>query len=725
MKLAFNISLKISLLLWANILVAADSVVEGHSYTLFEVEDAQLQSAQLFYRLKGSKGYMQQPLIQRYNQWSITFSGGQLRAPGLEYYVVLNYQNGDSQTEPKQYPKYNPTQLDVTPRAIVSIDFPDEIFATDNNIAFTVKGYVNAETRLFIGDMDVSDLVIRRDGEWLLENNAMLFADSQQLRIIDGSGQLLASQAINFTQPSSNTPIEGKNRELILRGSIGFNIGGKADTTPDSDRAFTLSGNLHLESEYQQGEFSSHYSGINVNYTHDAEERYQLSSGFLWRNSYKNSSLEVGDVSVSGTPLVLAGFSRRGLLVSSSGEDWSGSVFNVRTSTVDGWDSGISFDNRQSYGLSYEYQLSDDQKTNIQLSMISGELQTAQSESVASTDNSAQAGDSVGVLLSTELAGAQLSVQAAASAFDENTADAEQAEKDIAYEVSLSRDVFGLDSSLGFHHYGANYATISNPNFSGDRQGAELSIGSSWQFLQWSTSLSTVEDNLERDASRAIVTSNNSGASFGFIIEKWPSINLGFNYSQQSSVQAAGIEGVDNTSQNISLGLSDSLGAFDLAWNSSKGELSNNLLAGSDSETANHSFTLSFAGEMASFNLNLSQNRNQSDIELTSELINLSMDFPLFTESLILSTQFSFQKNQADDNSQNNQITGGNARIAWTVGEMFGTRDAYWSSAKFGLSWRYSNVTDELDSSQNHLDNVVLLDFSFGVPTSFENRWQF
>jgi len=704
------------------------SVTEGESATLYEIDDAQIQSALLFYRVEGSRQFIQLPLQRLGSKWSVNLKGQQLIPPGLEYYVQLSFKNGTIKTQPESYPKYNPFRLTVNRKQSVSVQLVADNIKPGDDINFTVSGYVDAEARVYIGDMDVTDFVQRNDSSWVLNNENNLFSGDQQLQLVSAQGQTLATQSVSFVDSTART---AKERQLVLRGNTSFNIGGQTDSGSNSNNGLALNGNLHAETEYNEGDFKSKFSGINVNYQYDAEEEFHLSSGFVFNNTYRNHSLEVGDVSVSGTPLVLSGFSRRGLLASTEGDSFSGSFFNVRTSTVDGWESGLSFDDRQTYGIAGEQKLGAESKTSIQFAMISGELQQqganiAGTSNVGSSNSDPQAGDSAGMVISTELAGTTLSAEIAGSSFDENTSDTTDALTDQAYELSLSRNVFGLASSLGYHHYGANYATIANPNFSNDREGLNLSLGSGWKFLNWSTSFSTTRDNIEEDPDRSIVTSNNTGLNLGFIIENWPSINVGLNFSNQTSSDEPALDQrIDNDGQDISLGLSDSFGPYNLSWSSSIGELDNNLDPGNKSETSNHALTLGFNADAVGLNLNLAKNESRSDIKLISKLVNLSANFPLFSDSITLSSQLSAQDNASSDNSQNNRIVGGSARVSWTMKDMFSRVTSKWADAQFGLSWTYNKTTDDLNSSLDSSDNVVMLEFSIGAPSNFEYDWQF
>lgn len=700
------------------------SVMQGQRVELYQVDDISIQFANLFYRLEGSQKFIQQPLSRKGSQWSAQLKGHQVRVPGIEYYVQLTYKNGSIKTDPPTHPEYNPERLSVNTLSTDTIHITNMKNNKNDSIEFIVNGYVDTETRVFMGDTDITDMMRRDNDKWTLENVSQLFDGPQSIQLVNTQGNTIAKSAINISN-SDETPA-AKNGEFVLRGSASFNIGGQSDDDSTTDESLVVTGNLHIETEYTNNDFSSHFSGVDVNYDHNADKEFDLSSGFLFTNSYKKTSLELGDVNVKGTPLVLSGFSRRGFVAATEGETWKGSVFNVRTSTVDGFESGISFDDRQTYGASYEQTIGDSGNTNIQISAVSGDLQQPETSNVGSANTNAQAGDTLGLLVSSEYAGVNINAELASSKFDQDTNDVNNAVSDEAYEVHFTKNIYGLASSLGYQHYGANYATIANPNFSGDREGLNLSFGSNWKAVSWTASLSSIEDNVDNDPLRPVVTSDNAGLSLDFVIENWPAINIGFNLTNQSSDNEPDATAeVDNKGHDVSLGLSNSFDAYNLAWSSSIGELNNKLDVTNDSETSSHSLTMGYNFDAADVNLNLSQNKNETDFILTSNLANLSLNIPLFSDNVVLNTQFSAQQNEADNNSQNNEIIGGSARVSWTLHDIIIFKSMDWVNPQFGISWTMNKTSDQIDSSLNESDSTIMFDFSFGAPISFEQRWQF
>lgn len=695
------------------------SITQGESAVLFDIDEPNIQSALLFYRVEGSKNYLQQPMLKQGGRWVSRLLSAQIRPPSIEYYAQIKFKDGSSKSRPVQYPRYNPLRLSVNKKQAIIIQLVKKNIPINQDVVFEVMGYVDAATRVYISDVDVTDFVTRSDKNWVFSNDSQLFSGHQTLVLRSAQGQVLSSYPIHFLDESAK-PL--KNKQLVLKGNTSFSLGGQADST-DSDSSVALSANMHVEAEYKQGDFSAQYSGIDINYQHGADDPFKLSAGFLLNNKYRHHSLDIGDISVSGTPLVLSGFSRRGFVASTSNDQYTGSFFNVRTSTVDGFDSGISFDDRQTYGATVDTKLGE---STIQVTVISGELKDDNAGNVGSSDSTEQAGDSIGVAFTTELAGTSINAEVASSNFDADTSDTNASDSDTAYEVSMSRDIVGLASSLGYHHYGANYATIANPNFSNDREGLNLSLGSGWQFLNWSVSFSTTEDNVEADATRAIVKSNNTGLNLGFVIENWPSINLGFNVSQQTSTQEPTLtDRIDNDGHDISLGISDNIGDYSVSWTSSVGQLTNNLDASNDSDTTNHALSVGFNIETVNVDVSVSQNITESDKTLTSNLANLSLNIPLFSETITLNSQFSVQDNSSSDNSQSNTITGGSANVSWAMKDMFTGMTAFWADTQFSLSWSYNKTEDAINSAQDTSDSVVMLTFNLGAPSSFEYDWQF
>ena len=703
---------------------APDSAVVGESVLLYQTRDENIRAATLFYRYTGGQPFMQQPLEYQSGQWSAMFHGQRLRPPGLEYYLSFQYKDGRSKTLPERYPSYNPLFLKVLPHRAIRIRLLDTaLSANQEKLAFEVEGAGDDPLRVYLDEMDVTDFM-RRDAEkWVLDNEAGLFSGSKTLSISSEQGEVLARQALDFRQ---QTPAPVQDRELVLRGNAGFSLGGRADATASDESSVSLSGNLHVESEYRNGDFKSSFSGVDVNYQYGADPSTHLSSGYLWTNTYRNYSLELGDVSVSGAPLVLSGFARRGMQAKTTGDDHSLSLFNVRTEPVEGWQSGISFDDRQTWGMTWQQQMGQKKKSSLTVSMISGKLQKPQTGNVRSSNANPQAGDSAGLQLTTQLGGTTIAAQLAGSRFDANTSDATDGLTDQAYELRLSRNIFGLASSLGFHRYGANYATIANPNFSNDRLGYDLSVGSQIQFLGWTASLSSTRDNVEDDITRPVVTSGNAGLKLDFIFDGWPTLNLGFNVSTQDSRdEPNAAQRVRTRGQDVSLGLSDTIGPVHLSWSSSLGRLQDKLDASKDSDTLNHVLSLGYSGEAARLNLNLSRNESRAQATQVADLVNLAADFPVFHEGVVFNSQLSWQHNSASDHSQDNRVTGGSARLSWRLGDMFSSVSSTWADAQFALNWSYNRSRDELNPGNDQSDQRIVLEFSLGAPVSFEHRWQF
>ncbi len=700
------------------------SVRAGESVQLYQVSDSQIQSAVMFYRLQGSRQFMRQNLSHKDGRWLAQLDATQVQAPEVEYYFQFIMQDGSTRTEPVKYPQYNPLRLLVEARQKPLILMADETVSPDQRqIEFQVNGDVGDVVRVYIDDMDVTDFVTRDNDRWVLDNEAGLFSGQVILKVTTYEGELLASHALDFTEPDASVRVAGE-RELVLRGNASLNIGGQSDT--NNTGSLSITGNLHAETEYKQGDFRSHFSGVNVNYQRGADPQFNLSSGFLLTNTYQEHSLQFGDVSVDGTPLVMSGFSRRGLLYKNVNDHRSGSVFSVRTSPVEGWESGISFDDRQTYGVSWKQDIGDRNRSSIKLAMVSGKLLNPQTGNVGSSQVQPQAGDTAGLQFDTEVAGMKISAQFASSKFDADTSDATRARYDNAYEMKIQQTIYGLASSVGFHRYGSNYATIANPNFSNDRQGLDVSIGSQLQSLGWTASFASTRDNIQDDVSRPVVLSSNGGVNLSLLIEDWPSVTMGFNISEQSSrKEPTPADRVSNTGQDISLGISDRFAPFNVNWSSSLGRLRNDLDATKDSDTQNHSLSVDYSDEAVRVNLNLSQNRSRSQVTLVSNLLNMAADFPVFSDDLVLNSQLSYQQNMADDNSQNNTVIGGSARIAWRARDMFGSLGGVWGDARLSLNWTFNRTTDEINPANDVSDQRLLLEFSMGKPLQFDNRWQF
>ena len=711
------------LLLWVSATGAFDApqkVPAGESVMLFDIDDSQLRRARLYYRLAGSRQFLQQPFSQNGSRWRAVLDGASVLFPALEYYAEFHYADGALKTDPAVYPTYNPRRLVVLEQA----EFNIRLAANQNDpssLLFEVTGEVDDDYRVMLDGQDVTYLMARDGNVWRLDNRYGLVDGSMPLQVVDGGGQVVASARVS---DPTETRREAKDRELIVRGNASLNAGGQ-NSSDNAASDLAISGNLHVETEYRNGDFSSHFSGINVNYQHDAEEEFNLSSGFVLTNQYRQHSVELGDVSVEGAPLVLSGFSRRGLNAKTEDENWKASLFNVRTSPVDGWQSGLSFDDRQTYGANVEHRFGEEGTSTLQLSAISGELKQADTQNVGSENPTGQVGDSAALRVSSDIAGISVDAQVAGSSFDADTSDGVAKTTDNAYELALASSMFGLASSLGYHHYGANYATIANPNFSNDREGLNASLGSQIGALGWQMSVSSTEDNVENDPSRPIVQSFNSGLQLSLNVQNWPSLSLGINSSRQASKNEPDVsQVVDNDGLDLSLGISDQFEAVSLSWSTSFGELSDEITLDT-SETRNHSLSLGYGGERVKLNLNLSRNETETTATQIANFINLSADLPLFSDDLRLQLQTSIQENTASDGSQDNRIVGGSARMGWSLKQIFGESLKSIGGGSANLSYSFNKTEDALDPTQDVSDSRVMLQFSFGAPVDFEYNWQF
>ncbi len=701
---------------------AQEPSFSGQAVTLYETEDEAIQAGTLFYRIEGGRQFFALPMQRKGYLWIAGLAAHQVQTPGIEYYVALRLRDGTVRTEPANYPEYNPSRLRIEPPAVISLKRVDS-GAEGEDIRLLIQGVVADDTRLLIDDIDVTDLIQRDGDEWTITESASLFEGSQIITLVDGQGTVMVDAIVDLAEEEAVQA--ARDGELVLRGNAGINMGGRQVKSDGDQGGWVFTGNLNLNTEYLNGDFRSELPSANINYDQEGEPRVTLSAGYLLRNTYKNHTLDIGDVSISGMPLVLSSFSRRGIVASSEGQTWKGSVFNVRTAMVDGNNSGISFDERQTYGVTVEKSFVEIGNSSLQLTAVSGELPQPVTASVGSSQTSPQAGDAVGVEFSSQWGGLGLSVRMAQTNFDNDTLDNVEAVSDSAYELSLSKDFSGLATQLAYLHYGADYATITNPNFSGDRQGVNASLGSQWHKLSWSLNMARMEDNVDKEITRAVVVSDTAGLMFDFPIMAKASLNLGYSINQQRSSDEPSVDdSVDNQGQEIQLGMSGNMGMFALSWQSQLGELTNKLDRDNDSETENHSFGLSYQLKKIAMNLNLSQQTSSTQIETVASLVNLGLSLPLFSDNVILNLQFSGQENSASDYSQDNTIFGGSLRASWTLQDIVTIKSLDWVNPRFSISWTQHRTVDRLDTSLNESSHSVMLDFSLGAPYSFENRWQ-
>lgn len=680
--------------------------------------DAPLARVVLHYRASGARTFRSRELTPRNEAVSVSFSADEVAAPGIDYYLELTGADGTVVTDPPVYPEFNPHRIAVRERALPSFRVVGgEALGATAPIILTWEGDEPPEQlRLFLDDLDITATTIVRDGRAEYRPPEPLRPGTHRVRMVQAVSGAESSSGFTVVE----VPAETASGVMAIKGNASFHYGGNVSNKNNSTSP--LSANLHVEAEASKGRFSTHLSGVNVNFVQDAPTEINLSSGFQMNAGMGPVDVAFGDVSVRGTPLVLSGFARRGLLLSAGVGKGRAELFTVSTDPVEGFHSGVSVRNTtdQTYGLFYEAELLPDERLTLGLSGVFGDQKGGAGVGAASLLPAAR-GRTVGAVVAGSVAGFKVDLEYAWSRYDPDRSDGVGAKEDSAYEARLSRDLSGIRLEGGYRRYGSDYATIASPNFSGDREGYDLSLAGGLGALSWALSGSQTVDNVDQDRSRPRVYSTGGSVSLGISPAGWPSLQLGLRRSLQKSKKTpVGVTGVDNINDTMSVALSYGGDAWNTSLNASLGWLNDRLDTDVDRVTRNYGLSMNYRLDPVSFVPSISYNASKGTSQTQrSWLAALNMSVPLWSDRLMLSTQASYQHSTASDDSVDQDLINGSARIAWTLQDLFTRRIPDWINAQFGLSGTFNRLDDRVNPAAEEESYAVLLTFSMGAPYNF------
>ncbi|WP_025323334.1 hypothetical protein [Deferrisoma camini] len=681
---------------------------------------ARVVSATVYYRAVGARRYLSVPAAVEQGRVRVDLPASAAVPPGTEYYLEVRTADGRVVTDPPSHPRYNPYRLEVaaSPAPVLAPAGSGPI-AGGQPLVFR-SGPVGGGTRYFLDGAEVTGAVevrgdtVRYPPPADLEPGTHVFAAEDR-----------AGRRVEVPVRVTGTPAGGPRGVLGLNGSLSFNYGYNARSRggASGDR---LSGNLNVEAYAEKGEFRVRFSGVNLQYDKDAPDPFTLSSGFRLEAAYGEQRLELGDVTVDETPLTVAGLSRRGAQLHLKVGRAEVRAFDVRTDTVDGWESGLFSSGRESqtYGVSVAGPLLADGHLDFHLTALSGRNESP-SGAYDQSNGGPQEGDTVGVRVESAWGPVRLDGQYAYSRFDDDTSAGEGKKGDAAWEIRLTSDLGFGTLDLGYLRYGTDYATIAAPSFTGDRQGADGGFSTRIGPASWAVSGSFTEDNVGRDASKPIVRSVSGNTSLGWRGTRGVSMNLGYGIARQDSRdEPPGTTGVDNLNQQVSLNLAHAYGPWSGAVGGSLGFLDDRSAAGNDTDTRSVTLTTGLSGSAGSANLSLSFNQSITDAKTDrSRLASLTLAVPVWPEWVDLSGQVSYQLADASDGSVDTVTTGGSVRLAWNVDRLLAGAD--WVDVQLAVTGEYNRVDDRLDDANDSKEYLTFLTFNFGAPYRFgaETEW--
>ena len=683
----------------------------------------QTVAAVLHYRVAGTRAYRSVELQVRSGRVAVELPASAVVPPGVEYYLELHTADGRVITDPAVYPAYNPYRIRVEPGALRGAEL---VGAADGRVPaegpLTVRlAGAGTGLRFFLDGAEVTAAVERRGAEVRYTPPVPLEPGRHVFAAEAPGGHRVEVVFVAGPGPS------GPRGVLAVDGSVSLNYGRNV-SNKDTTTGDRVSGNLHLEFSAEKGRFSARFSGVNLQYVKDAPDEFTISSGYLLTLAYGEQSFEFGDLSIDETPLTASGFARRGARLSLAYRGIRARLYDVRADTVEGFEAGVSLSDagNQVYGLAVEAPLLADDRLSVHLSALTGRNENRAGFNTG-TSLGPSRGQTVGLGLRGTLFGANLAAEFAWSRFDPDTSQGPGMQADTAWQVNASRDVGVGSASLGLLRYGSDYATIANPNFTGDRQAVQAGFSTGFGPVSLALSGSYSEDNVERDDARPIVSSLAADTSASVAVPGWPSLSLGYGLSRQRSrSEPPGEPGVDNLNHTVNAGLSYGQGVWSASLTGSLGFLRNRLDGGPDSRTRSLALSAGWNGDRLSVTPSLSYNESESGGPVhRTRLATLSLQLPLWPEVVDLAGQGSYQRADASDGSVDTRTLNASVRLSWNVKALLRRVRLGWADVQLAVSADYNRFRDRRDPARDQEEVLVLLTFNLGAPYRFraQTEW--
>lgn len=650
-----------------------------------------------------------------------------LVSPGVEYYIELTDADGRRRTDPAKNPIRQPNKIEIPPVTQASqlfIQGRSENRPASEPIRISLSSIDQneidlSEIRFVLDDIDVSGLMIQQSDSFLFDPPAALSSGDHVLIASHES----SGEDITLAQmPFSIAEATDKKNTLYARGNMSFVFGENINSGDQSD---PRNGNIALAFGGNQGDTEYSWNGININYDDNVDPNWDLSSGFTFTATNQNKHLEYGDISVNESDLTASGFSRRGLKARVDSEGGSTGLFIVSTEPVSGFDTGLSSDNEnQVYGGSYSMTDLGASSSNIDLVIVAGQNAADFGDSVVSTEGPSR-GETIGVHADTLLGETRFGFDLGVSSFDSDLNDSIDAETDVAYRVTATHPLSDIQLSASLLHYGADYATVANPSFSGDREGGNIGMTTGFGPADLNLQISRLEDNVDRDPSRSIVTSDAVSTGLSLAWPDSPRLDFNLSRSEQNSRREPGIdERVKNINQSFSTGIAHGGDGWQSSFSITLGELDDLLEDDNDSETRSYALTSSLSKELASLSASISTSHSESEIvENDSHFFGLNGSISLLARQLSLAANLNLQESTASDNSVD--TSGENIGLVLTYqGGSFlqQLQKSFGGTAQLSLTISRENQENRVDGSETD-DTSIFLGLNVGVPLDFENSW--
>ena len=454
--------------------VLSPALSTGNPEIRYFVTPTSSRKATLYTRSLGGLDWQQTPLNYKLDgSLELEIPTELMVSPGIEYYIQITEADGRRRTDPAKNPIRQPYKIEipsVTQANKLFIQGKSENRLASEAIRIDLSAIDRTEIdlsaiRFVLDDIDVSGLMVLQGDSFLFDPPAALSAGNHILIAThELSGDDITLGQMEFSVAAATDA--DKSNTLYARGNVSFVFG---DNIGSGQQNNQRNGNIALAFGGNQGDTEYSWNGINVNYDGNVDPDWDLSSGFTFTATNQNKQLEYGDINVNETDLTVSGFSRRGLKARVDSEGSSSGLFIVSTEPVTGFDTGLSTDSEnQVYGASYSITDLGESSSNIDLVVVAGQNAANFGDSVVSTEGPSK-GETIGVHADTLFGKTRLSLDLGVSSFDADLNDSANAETDQAYRISATHPLSNTQLSASLLHYGADYATVANPTFSGDR----------------------------------------------------------------------------------------------------------------------------------------------------------------------------------------------------------------------------------------------------------------
>ena len=504
-----------------------------------------------------------------------------------------------------------------------------------------------------------------------------------------------------------------RQRELYSKSSLSLSGSYVTGDKINNDQT-VVSGNLAVDvgARVEQTDISLE---TNIGYASTSSNNDLTPTGYLLQAEREQDSLSLGDVSFTGTPLTVPSLSHRGALADVHWGTVGLQVMQVNSRSVTGWGTGLGSDNQlQGAVLGYAGNGKDGQMSQLTAVVISGEIQDANSASVASIDPPSR-GKVLGVRGSGQYAGLGYTAELGFSEFDPDTEDTVAAKHDLAGSFQLSKAVGGISLSAAYLRAGADYNSIANPGATFDREQLGMSASTAFNISSVSLSLSRSRDNLDNDPSRPVVYNDNIGLSYALTPTSWPALSFNYTVGQvNSDAEPTGTPVTDITTQSASVGMSLSRQQWLASAVVNAGLIDDPVNGGTGSGSA--VLTLQVQPDQ-NWNLvpslSLIRSRHQAVTQETA-LATMTLNWKV-SKTIGAAAQGAWVRNIADDNSVDNLQLNPVLRVSWDITDYL-KRMLSQQHAGLTLSYRGNHYRDHADPSRSLTDQSILIGIDISAP---------